>query len=142
MCGLNIYFNVLDLLPLYESSQENNDNERSERVWLLLEDIQGLASFLIKNVSQICPLNQPEFLQRTEKIVLNTLAEIYENEETLWQKLFYENIIPPVRATLEACVGSIRAKISLEEFSRQDFAEKIVRQKFLETSIIFCLTGH
>lgn len=123
----SLYFLSLDLLPLYESSQENNDNENSERIWLLLEDIQGLASFLIKNVSQICPLHQPAFLQRTEKIVLSTLAEIYENEEVLWNKLFYENIIPPVRATLEACLGSGRSRISLEEYSRRDYPETIVR---------------
>lgn len=91
-----------------------------------MDNIIGLASFLLKNVSKICPLDQPDYFQRIEKIVLNTLAEVYENEETLEAQMFYQDVISPTRATLENCLNDTKSRISLGEYNLKEYPETIV----------------
>lgn len=125
--------NLVDLINIYEDTQETTDS--SEHLWLYKNKILELVSLLIKNASEICHIDQPDYIRRVDRIIVNTLSEIYDTPEALTKVQFYDNIISPVTASLKKCILEPSSRISGEEFAKRIYPETLVRVLFYITSL-------
>ncbi|ODN00336.1 hypothetical protein Ocin01_06334 [Orchesella cincta] len=124
MCCL---FSKLDLYENYEDSEEEGKYIQSlSRGKKLQEGIQDISSIILTNISQICPLNQPNYIAFVEKLVSKSLNEIYQpgggHSEVVE---FYEETIPTIQRLLYGCALQL-PKITSKALKRAKYPEKVI----------------
>ncbi|CAL8073546.1 unnamed protein product [Orchesella dallaii] len=110
------------------------DSEEADGVYLqnysrgrkLQEGIVDIASIILLNMSQICPINQTNYFNFAEKLVSSSLNEIHEpGHGREGEVAYYEATIPIIQRFLQGCAQKL-PKITNKALKRAMHPKKII----------------
>ncbi|CAL8116397.1 unnamed protein product [Orchesella dallaii] len=119
-----------------DSDEVYEDSEEADGVHLqthsrgrkLQEGIVDIASIILLNMSQICPINQTNYFNFVQKLVSSSLNEIHEpGHGFVGEVAYFEVTIPKIQRFLQACTPKL-PKITNEALERDTNPETIVKR--------------
>ncbi|CAL8129803.1 unnamed protein product [Orchesella dallaii] len=128
---------IVDSDEMYEDFEEADDIhlQHYSRGRKLQEGIVDIASIILLNMSQICPINQTNYFNFAEQLVSGSLKEIYEPGHGRPGEVAYDEVtIAKIQGFLQGCNQKL-PKITQEALNKAVYEETIIHLDLFEEPV-------